>query len=120
MISKQQRQDWRLGFLESCGIDYTGLWKLPWHLRDIYHVENDKVVKKSSLALLRDLLVDGLVVVGDLDWDSGKLSAWNLPVDEIISRIDLEWAELGRDPDLLEIAWVTTTEKGDRYLEKML
>lgn len=120
MIAKSQYQELKNDFLEGCKIDWSGLWHLPWLLYEDFQIEENEIVQRITLGLIRDLLMENLIVVGDLDWDAGELVPWDGSIDEIIARIATEWDELGRAPDLLEIAWITTTEKGDRYVDEAL
>jgi hypothetical protein len=35
----------------------------------------------------------------------GRFERWNLTRDEVVSRIDREWRELGRSPDIGDLGW---------------
>lgn len=104
--------------LEHCKLDYVGLWVVFSTVREGLLMENDNEVKKASLEVIRDLLEDGLVVVGDIDWELEILVPWTSEPKETLARIREEWDRIGRDPDHLEICWLTTTQKGDRWVEE--
>ncbi|MGP1386326.1 MAG: hypothetical protein ACTS2F_22390 [Thainema sp.] len=54
---------------------------------------------------------------------SGKnleYKVWDLDIDSSIQRIETEWDELGREPNIGEIAWLETSEKGEKEAERIL
>lgn len=56
-----------------------------------------------TLALLTQLLEEGGIIAGQ--FVDRKFHAWEVPPQEVIAKIGREWANLGRDPDIGEIAW---------------
>jgi hypothetical protein len=46
--------------------------------------------------------------VGHPTPDGRQFVAWGLPPDQAVSRIEREWAALGREPDIGEVAWFTS------------
>jgi len=104
--------------LEHCRLDYAGLWVFCSTVREDLGLEDDDEVQRISLALIRELLEERLVVVGDLNWDQGRFVPWPSEPRGTLARIHREWNELGRDPDQLEICWIATTEEGDRWVSQ--
>lgn len=83
--------------------DYVGVWVLPWHLRRLVPDVSDARVRDMAEVILR-VLTDSGVVIGDLPGDSGVFSPWAGPAVERVMR---GWEQLGRDPRLGEIAWLS-------------
>jgi hypothetical protein len=86
--------------------DYVGLWTIPWHLRRALPDASDALVWELARAILGGLERSGLVV-GDLDGYSGLFIPWSgdTGVDTAMQR----WRDLGRDPNIGEIAWLMRT-----------
>lgn len=89
--------------LLECRSDYVGLWSVVRRVADSL-VESAKVLA-VTLSVVRKLLGDGRVVAGQFSGNQFKV--WEEPVEEIVSRIESEWAQLGRNPTLGEIVWFT-------------
>ena len=117
-MNKSRLRELKKDLLEHCKLDYVGLWVVSSTVREGLLLEDDNEVQENSLAIIRGLLEDGLVVVGDMDWELEKLVPWPSEPKETLARIREEWDQIGRDPDHLEICWLTTTQKGDRWVEE--
>jgi hypothetical protein len=83
--------------------DYVGLWKVAWHLRQSLGSVSDQQVRELAAVILHGLLSSGLSV-GELSEESGEFNAWSGPAG--IEHAMSEWASLGRDPNMGEIAWL--------------
>lgn len=73
--------------------------------------------EKISLAtaMIKSLLEDDLIRVGSpFDSDSRGFVAWDLPIDEIIKRIETEWRALPEEPNIGDIGWIENTERGEK------
>jgi hypothetical protein len=97
----------RQHILDECREDYVGLWSIVREVQDI-PIERSKIVE-TTLALLRGLLVEGKIVAGTFHGE--RFQKWEMPVNSIIARIDLEWRKLGRDPNIGEIVWFTASDE---------
>jgi hypothetical protein len=95
-------------------VDDEGLWSVVLTARDVFHAGPGEV-RDVVLNLLRDLLENGDVVVGFPTKDGVGFRAWRATPDDAIARIGREWSELGRDPDIAEVAWVA--RRGRPHLE---
>lgn len=93
--------------LASCQVDWTGLWVLPHFLRDEVALEDEDTVRKLSLQAIRELAEQGSIEIGDVNWDQECFEEWGIPVDDAIERIEREWSELGREPGMDEICWLS-------------
>ncbi len=64
----------------------------------------------------RDLIRDGLAIVGDLDLNESEdwdlVRPWIGEAQEIADRVITEWKALERNPNLGEICWLELTDKG--------
>ena len=118
MTMRTQFSQLKQDILEHCRIDYVGLWVVASSIREDLGVDGDADVQRIALALVKDFLEQDLVVVGEIDWKSGEFQAWRLAPGEVLARIQREWNQLGRDPDQLEICWLTTTEAGDEWVSE--
>lgn len=68
-------------------------------------------VRHFSIEMISKVIENNLMKVGDLKRDG--FYPWDLSNEEIIKRIEHEWA-LGSWPGLGEICWIANTEEGDR------
>lgn len=68
---------------------------------------------RPILDILYGLLSSGLVQAGLPTLDGG-FEPWPFDPEEALARIESEWQELGRDPDIGEIVWFAVTEKALR------
>lgn len=91
--------------LTECSDDYVGLWRFPWDVREELGIVEESEVKQVALGIIKDLLLSGVIVAGDLD--GGKFSPWQARPTEAFDRIQSSWDSLGREPGMLEIAWLT-------------
>jgi hypothetical protein len=122
--------DWnqlKRNVLAECKDDYVGLWSILWQLRYVLNggtyplQEDDRAdpadVRSLTLKLVREFLESGLVQAGSPTSDGRGFQPWLLSPSEAIARIDSEWEALGREPNIGDIVWFTTTEKGDQEVE---
>ena len=85
-----------------CREDYVGLWSIVRRIRGAGVADRSSVIE-ITLALLRQLLSEGEIIAGQ--FADRKFHEWKAPPQEIIAKIESEWTNLGRDPDIGEIAW---------------
>jgi len=84
--------------------DDIGLWWIIGRIKDRVPSTD---VKAATLCVIAECLKRG-ASVGQFTQGSGTwdFHAWDLSADKIIKTIQIRWDELGRDPDLGEIAWL--------------
>ncbi len=102
--------------LSACD-DWTGLWEVALDVREISLESREAEVRRLAIEALTHLLSQGWVRIGDLISDG--FMPWDLSDAAIIRRIDEEWSALGRDPDIGEIGWLTTTAEGDAVSRRL-
>jgi hypothetical protein len=96
-------------FLAECQDDYVGLWSVLKRLRRAMPPQSFLEERNTTLGLLKQLLEDGKIMVGDLSEAKG-FQEWSLSPTEAIGRIADEWSKLGRDPTIGDIAWFTSRD----------
>lgn len=101
--------------------DYVGLWEIIHEFRTKHPEKNQKHIKKMTLEAVREILETGFMQIGM--FDNGKnleYKIWDLDINDTIHRIETEWNELGRMPSIGEIAWLITSEKGEKEAKRIL
>lgn len=103
--------------LEECAEDHLGLWSVIWPLREEFGIEGEDERRGITLRMLTDLLGAGLIHAGIPDGRT-RFNAWNLSATESLKRIEREWNELDREPDIGDIVWFDITENGKAHLAR--
>ncbi len=85
-------------------IDEVGLWLVIAKLRNDLQVPDSKRLRAAVLDCVRNLLESGEVVAGYYKPDGKGIEVWDIPIADILARIDDEWDKLGREPNIGEIA----------------
>jgi hypothetical protein len=93
-------------FLAECDEDYVGLWSVVRRFERagvVDHYERQQMV----LLLLAKLLSHGKIKAGQFSKQrsDARFYEWTTQPHETIQRIEQEWRQLGRDPDIGEIVW---------------
>jgi hypothetical protein len=97
--------DIRQALIEDVRRDYVGLWVVPWLIERLAPCTEQSQIKSVSLGLVEDLLKERLMRAG-LPVKTGRgFIEWDMPIPEILDRIDAEWTRLGRTPNIGEIVW---------------
>ncbi|AKT38324.1 hypothetical protein [Chondromyces crocatus] len=73
----------------------------------------EEEVLKNTLEVLDYVLSNGLMVVGEFGRTMADFVPWGFTVPEALTRIEKEWREQGRDPQLWEICWFENTAAGN-------
>ena len=82
--------------------DFVGVWSLIREIRNETRTENDQIIP-LTVKILGELMRQGKIIAGNFKGD--EFVKWELPIDEILKRIEDEWKNLDRDPDIGEIVW---------------
>jgi len=85
--------------------------------KSIGGASTDTEIRALAVALVRKVLEDGLMAIGDLRRDG--FQSWNVPVREAVSRVDRDWTALGRSPNIGDLFWLSNTEEGDRRAQQL-
>jgi hypothetical protein len=78
----------------------------------------DWSVRKRSLLLMRYVLENDLMAIGDLS--DGGFFEWGISIDEAMGRVDRLWDGLDGPPDLGEICWLQNTDAANRMVDELL
>lgn len=84
--------------------DWVGLWIVAGIVQDL-GAQTEDAIRAESLKVIGQLLARGSVSLGLPNLD-GSFSSWDLPAEQALSRLDFEWRQLGRTPNIGEIAWL--------------
>jgi hypothetical protein len=72
-------------------------------------------VQNATLEMIRSLVGEGLVVLGDLSGETGRLVAWSGPLEESMQKIsDLYVANYDDPGAWIWSAWLELTHKGEQ------
>lgn len=94
---------------EECHIDHVGLWEIINAVQFDLDSTNPSETQALTLRLVRSLLQERGMQVGHPAPDGRHFVSWDLPPDQAVSRIEKEWSALGREPNIGEVAWFTST-----------
>ncbi|KPK33715.1 MAG: hypothetical protein AMS24_00070 [Chlamydiae bacterium SM23_39] len=111
----------KTAILAYCIEDWTSLYFVPSFVEQYYRYEDQELIKKTSLEIIKNLLEEKLVIAGDLTKDN-KFIPWKIPINEILKKIKYDWDNLGRELYMYELVWFDITEKGKKefeYLNKL-
>lgn len=89
-------------FVSEANEDYIGLWQIVGTVKDRMNKPED--IMKEALDIVRELLGRGLLA-GNLTKEGGFKPWGQQQSDAVLSRIQQEWRDLGRDPTIDDIAW---------------
>lgn len=78
---------------------------------------NEAEAKRVTIETIRDLVESDFVEIGDVT--DGGFFEWNLPLDQALKRIGVEWENLDHEPWPGDICWLANTLKGDRRAEEI-
>ncbi len=90
-------------FVEEAQSDFCGLWLLAkWVREDLPSVDRE-TARRTTLVIIRRALENGQLVAGE--FVDRNFVPWDMSPTEVLDRIDRAWSELGREPDVGDIAW---------------
>jgi hypothetical protein len=99
-------------------IDWVALERVHSRVARENAGESLAVIQDKVLDLIRSLVTDGLVELGDLATGNGRFGAWNTPLDESIERIrDVYVNQFDDDPAWWFYCWLDLNEKGQLAAE---
>jgi len=100
--------------------DWIGLWRFARLVRDQLPGGTADEIRERAMLMVRELVVGGYVRPGRLTEDRPGFLEWDEDAEEAVERIDREWRQLGRDPNIPDICWFSNTERGDRVAREFL
>lgn len=90
--------------LDDLQTDYTWLGFVIGLAEDILAKPNKVKTKLLVIETLTELLTERIIQAGMIEQEGG-FCAWDASVSKIMEKIEREWSELGRDPDINEVVW---------------
>lgn len=99
--------------------DYMDLSFYAKFVEDAFGTNDPAELMFYTAAVVHSLLEDDLVQAG-VPTPGGAFEPWEEDPDTAVERILVEWRALGRRPNLWEIVWFNTTDKGEAYAEEIL
>jgi hypothetical protein len=88
-----------------CEEDIVGLWQVVRGIRERFPETPDNEIFQATLSFVQTMLAHGFEA-GDPPYSASGFACWNDQRPEaVLARIDQEWRNLGKDPDLPDIAW---------------
>jgi hypothetical protein len=99
--------------VQECHEDHVGLWRVVNAVRFDLGSSNPSEIQALALRLVRRLLHERGMQVGQPAPDGRRFVPWELSPDQAVHRIEQEWAALGREPNIGDVAWFTSAEEPD-------
>jgi hypothetical protein len=96
---------------EECQTDHLGLWEIVDAVRLDLGTTTAPEVRAVTLRLVHRLLSERQMQVGHPAPDGRHFISWGLSPDQAVSRIEKEWSNLGREPNIGELAWFTSVDQ---------
>ncbi len=103
--------------------DYIGLREIIYELKPKFPQASPAEIRLMTMEAVQEILESGLMQIGMFEFnDKNKLEyqIWDLDIDNIMKRIKIEWDELGKQPGIGDIAWLTITKEGEEEAKRIL
>jgi hypothetical protein len=110
MSIDEELEDARARWAKAAADSDIGLWWIADDIRQLQPGASEEEVRRETLRALRPLLSQGLLRAVNL-LPGGTYQAWDGSVDGQLARIELEWARLGRPPDIGDVVWFIGPER---------
>ena len=102
--------------------DYQSMWELAKHIRRKLGPSADADrVRRTVLQALRPLVEGGYAEFGQLARvdQFSELTPWSLRGKSAIDELERKWIQLGRDPEIGELAWLQLTSAGEEVARQL-
>lgn len=106
----------RLDLLRRASDDVVGLWEV-WRVAKRLRPSPVEVQKREALSALEDLLNGRLIRAGQYSPSKGWVW-WDIPTEEIMTKIERDWQALPGEPTLGDVASFTSTPLGEKFVEE--
>src|SRR5579875_1658304 len=81
--------EYRCTMFSGCWDDWTGFWEFLGVAQDLW--------PGADQAVIRELVEEDLIVIGELGGEGGDFDRWELSVAGAIAHVVREWAALGNN-----------------------
>src|SRR5579875_2496778 len=110
--------EYRCTMFSGCWDDWTGFWEFLVVARGLWPGADQAVIRELVLGMIRELLEEDLIVIGELGGEGGDFDRWELSVAGAIGHVVREWAALGDEVGPGDVAWFTTAANARRSEER--
>src|SRR5579883_2489047 len=90
--------EYRCTMFSGCWDDWTGFWEFLGVAQDLWPGADRATIRELVLGMIRELLEEDLIVIGELAGEGGDFDRWELSVAGAIAHVVREWAALGHEP----------------------
>ncbi len=94
--------------VEEAQTDVVGLWAVLWEVKQEMPTLTADEARVATLEVVKGVLEHEEVIPGEFKDEREETTAfvpWQMSVVDTLKRIDREWGELGREPNLGDIVW---------------
>jgi hypothetical protein len=89
--------------------------QVDYYVKQQYPSASVSDVQNETLATIRSLADDGLIVLGAMSGEGGRWEAWDGPLDKSIQKIsDMYVTHYDDPPAWVFSAWMKLTDEGER------
>ena len=89
--------------------------QVDYYVKQQYPSASVSQVQNETLATIRSLADDGLIVLGAMSGEGGRWEAWDGPLEKSIQKIsDVYITQYDDPPAWVFSAWIKLTDKGER------
>jgi len=100
--------------------DYIDLNAVDWNVRQHNPSASRQEVQNETLAVIRSLVSEGLVVLGAMSGEGGRWQAWQEPLDASLQKIsDVYVSQYDDPPAWVWSSWMALTDKGRNVAEAL-
>ncbi len=111
----------RTELLTSALEDWVPLTEVETVISYFQLADSRDVRQELALRTIRSLVEDGLMEIGDLPTEGTRLIAWNLSLDEAMSRLRERYVEHYDEPAQWDFSiWLGLTESGERVAKELV
>ncbi|MDX9865793.1 MAG: hypothetical protein RBT34_13400 [Anaerolineaceae bacterium] len=106
--------------LAYCIEDYMGLWVVVGKVYGTgynYKKELPIWVREKTMEVLLKLLSQKLIIIGTMI--KGRFEPFSDSNDCILKKIEKEWDDLGRPPNIGDTFWIIASEKGEQLAKEL-
>ena len=100
-------------YIDACSI--TGIAHKMGGIR----FEDKDDLRQTCLEMIRHVLREGLMEIGELGTREEGFLVWDLPLEQTMERVERDWKALGRNPTLWEVCWLRNTAQGNELGEAL-
>lgn len=97
--------------ISECRDDFVGIWSVLWQVKNRIGTQDPLELQRLTLELIHDLLETRTVQAGTFGPGGKQFRSWNVPPEQAVDAIKQEWDALGREPNIGDIAYLTTPDR---------